>query len=148
MGYTSRLTGELEISIISPTLTDSTSAYPEELVRLAKEHNISLPEPEVEEQEGFSDAAWKKLQENPDFDFWFYSEDNALFAAEESGKAYDFEQLLDHILKVAKEDGRALNGTLVREGQRQGDVQRFLFKDNHYIAEKVTITWPDGTEYK
>jgi hypothetical protein len=148
MGYTSRITGELEISIVSPTLVEAASTYPEELVKLAKEHNISLPEPENNEREGFSDEAWKKLQEHPDFDFWFYSEDSALLPNDESGKAYDFGLLLDHILKVAKEDGCVLNGTLIKEGQAQGDIERFLFKNDHYITEKVIITWPDGTKYE
>jgi hypothetical protein len=62
----------------------------------------------------------------------------------DSAKFYDLED--DLTLFVHEHgDARTLTGYLVREGDEQGDVERYSIVDGLVVREKAELRWPDGT---
>ena len=121
-------------------------AYDEEFVLLAQKNGVDLPPL----REGLSVTAINEIKQDENLNFWFYFDEDdgeAICSAGESGKAYDFEQDVDKMLKIVDADGCVANGTLVVEGSEQGDVYRLIITDNKATKEKATLRWPDGTEF-
>jgi hypothetical protein len=63
---------------------------------------------------------------------------------EDSGKFYGLEDDL-RILATTYGHRHRFDGWLVREGEEQGDVERYTIRDGQVIAEKAQMRWPDGT---
>lgn len=64
--------------------------------------------------------------------------------------SYSARYLEEQLRQIAAEVGAAgarLRGHLVREGEAQGDVERYFQDDTgHIVSETATLTWPDGTK--
>lgn len=66
-------------------------------------------------------------------------------AWEDPVKARDLRGELDEIIGQIPE-GHALRGILIREGENQGDVERFIVDGHGVRSEKARLLWPDGSE--
>lgn len=64
-------------------------------------------------------------------------------------KAYDFAAELSDAVAQIRAEGRQITGTIVREGENQGDVERWIVGAEGEIQnDKAQLTWPDGSAVK
>lgn len=64
---------------------------------------------------------------------------------EDTFKAYHLDRHLAEAVHEVQALGSACTGALVREGEEQGDVERFRIVGGVVVAEKAHLVWPDGT---
>lgn len=64
------------------------------------------------------------------------------------GKVYELHNHLQQVLNAISGDHK-VTGEIVRVGERNGDVERFLPRpDGKVKAEQAHLSWPDGSEVK
>lgn len=68
----------------------------------------------------------------------------AVVGEEERRKHYELEEHLREIAELIGPD-RDTPGWLVREGEEQGDIQRYGIRHGKLIVEKAEVRWPDGS---
>jgi hypothetical protein len=139
MGYPSRLTGKIEI-----TSANIITEYPKELQQLAKENNIPLPT--IEEQKGLTKQGLKNLKATELNHIFMFKNPTTIGVTDEEFSMWDIEENIETIINIIKKDDRLANGTIIRSGEEQGDVERFIITDNNIKHETATLRWPDGTE--
>lgn len=141
MGYISDISGKLDVSYNEQTVKE----YPEDLLALASSQGIKLPP--LTNRTGLSKQTIEILK-NHDASYWFQFDENYVDASYgESGKAYEFERELKEVLEIIEEDNCTANGILVRSGEEQGDMERFIVENNKIVrTESARLLWPDGTE--
>lgn len=66
-------------------------------------------------------------------------------AIEDSYKAYDLGENLRAAVVAVYRAGSECTGEIRREGEDQGDVERFRIVDGSVLAERARLVWPDGT---
>lgn len=84
--------------------------------------------------------------------FLFVDEDAGdeveLEATGESGKAYEFDADIEELANFLDSRGLLLNGTFIRAGENNGDVQRIIVVNNKITNNEVAkLVFADGTEY-
>jgi len=140
MGYASRLRGKLTVT------RAGLKEYPEELVAVAQKHGVPLPENPT----GFSLETVRALSDDNDINYFMEFESHVVTANSDGYSMYDLEDQLNKLVQAAKTDNAVLNGTLIRSGEEQGDLERFTFKDNIISVDTAHLVWSDGTpvDYK
>jgi sugar phosphate isomerase/epimerase len=146
MGYISKVSGQLEFTRdITPSnpIEEITPEVLEAVAKLGFDIN-NLPLPPM----GLSEAAIKEMEAHENLSYWFdISEDEADADDSESGKAYEIEEDIQEIIRIAREDGVTVNGTITIAGEEAGDIWRVVVTENKAQKEKIALTWPDGTTY-
>ena len=57
---------------------------------------------------------------------------------------YDFPENLEEFVK--RHPSHEFNGTILRVGEENGDVERVIFEGREFKNEQATLTWHDGTK--
>jgi len=140
MGYEIRVLGELKISARTEDI-DLLKAQ-QVVIDYAKENG--LPIPSFESREGLSAEAIAKIKKI-DSDSFFKVTSRGIKDTSNALTAYSFEEDFEAIIEVIKTDGVAANGIIYVIGEEQGDVQRYIVKDNVVTNEQAELRWPDGT---
>jgi hypothetical protein len=65
---------------------------------------------------------------------------------EDQMKAYALKDDLKEMVEAVHGEGSECSGELVREGERNGDVERYRIVDGAVVSEKARLVWADGTE--
>lgn len=65
--------------------------------------------------------------------------------SEDAVKVYHLRQELDEIVGQIP-DGHSIGGVLIREGEEQGDVERFVVDGLNIRSETARLVWPDGSD--
>jgi hypothetical protein len=65
-------------------------------------------------------------------------------AWEDEAKYYRLDDSLSRAVALAG-GNHTFTGHLVREGEEQGDVERYSIVDGQVVTEKARMTWADGT---
>jgi len=144
MGYISRLEGDLSFTYKGNE--NLPKEFPADFVRAAKENGVTLPDlstPRV----GISRAALDNLKNSDrQLTYMFDFSNQEAEQIGESGKFYDLDSDLEEIVRIVKEDECFVNGTVIRWGEENGDVERFVITDNKITNEKAILRWPDGSK--
>lgn len=61
-------------------------------------------------------------------------------------KASGLDKHLPQAVELIRDTGSTCKGELVRSGEDQGDIERYIVSDAGVRAEKARLAWPDGTE--
>lgn len=126
MGYSSKFRGELSIT--------SGESYPEELIAAAKNTGFELPS-----LAGLSKEALDKLKANNRYSYLF---DISATKIKPSGNdGYVEDGAVESLVKAISESGAIVNGELVRLGEEQGDLERFVVKDNIVTVDTAELVW-------
>lgn len=134
MGYYSDIIGTLEIS------RNTVEELPEELVQVAAKYDFTLPEP----VKGLTKQAIKNIKNDDSLDWLVTPKKDALVFRASEANVEDFADILETVLAIVSEDEAVANGTIYRTGEDAGDVERFIVKDNKFVAESAELVWPNG----
>lgn len=132
MGYDSRLTGR--IAITPPLRWADVRAS-----RFLKANNRASSQP--------SDVVFDIQVEDTD-DGTVQQAIAIVPADQEAFSRYTLDEDLAEIAREVIGLGSYLDGYIVREGEEQGDVERYHVEDGAgpVVSEKASLRWPDGTE--
>jgi DNA polymerase II small subunit/DNA polymerase delta subunit B len=134
MSYYSDITGRLEIS------RNAVKELPAELVQMAAKYEVTLPEP----VKGLTKQAIKTIKNDDSLDWFVTPKKNALIFDASEANIEDFSEILEAVLAIVSDDDAVANGVIYRTGEATGDVERFIVKDNNFVAEAAELIWPNG----
>jgi hypothetical protein len=134
MSYYSDITGKLEIS------RNAVEELPDELVKVAAKYEFTLPEP----VQGLTKQAIKTIKNDDSLDWVITPKKNSLVFEASEANIEDFSEILGAALAIVADDEAVANGIIYRTGEATGDVERFIVKDNNFVAESAELVWPNG----
>jgi hypothetical protein len=134
MSYYSDIFGKLEIS------RNTVEELPDELVKVAAKYEFTLPEP----VKGLTKQAIKNIKNDDSLDWVITPKKNSLVFEASEANIEDFSEILEAALAIVANDEAVANGIIYRTGETTGDVERFIVKDNNFVAESAELVWPNG----